>query len=115
MDQLSFAPLTQLAELLAATGMSASTNPEDVNVPGAWVTVESVRRLVVGGDLQLECVVYLIAPESDYHHAYAQLAELYNQAQAAGVIPDDVVVPQGVVLPGTPTPLPALRVPVHLI
>jgi hypothetical protein len=114
-ETLDFAPLTQLAQLLVAAGMSASVNPEDVNVPGAWVTCDNIRRLPVGGDIQLECVVYLVAAQGDYATSYDQLAELYNQATAAGVYPDGPVSTQGLVLPDNPQPYPALRVPVNLI
>lgn len=112
---LDFGVLQQLAQLLEDTGMSASTNPEDVNLPGAWVTVQSVRTLTVDHQLQLECVVYLIAADTDYARAYTQLADLYNKVVPAVLVPDDAVTPQGVVMPGTPVPLPALRVPVNLI
>lgn len=115
MDALSFAPVQQLVDLLVGAGLSASTNPEDVNLPGAWVTVEGVRALTVDGALQLECVIYLVTGEQDYARAYGQLAELYNLAHGAGVEPDGLVVPQGVVMPGPPVPMPALRVPINLI
>lgn len=115
MNTLDFANLDQLVAVLRGAGMSASVNPEDVNLPGAWVTVEGIRTLTVDHQLQLACVVYLVAADADYARAYAQLAELYNQAIPAALTPDDVVVPQGVVLPGNSTPMPALRVPVNLI
>lgn len=112
---LDFTPVTQLVELLTGAGLSASTNPEDINPPGAWVTVEGIRALTIDGALQLECVIYLVAGEQDYARAYGTLAELYNTASGAGVEPDGLVVPQGVVMPGTSVPMPALRVPINLI
>lgn len=115
MDTLSFAPLDELVQLLVDAGLSASTNPEDVNLPGAWVTVEAISTLSVDWSLQLECVVFLVVGEQDYRRAYTKLAELYNAATAAGVIPDGPVVPQGVVMPGVAAPMPALRVPINLI
>jgi hypothetical protein len=113
MDTLSFEPVQQLVQLLVGAGMSASTNPEDVTMPGAWVTVEGVRAITLT-DIQLECAVYLVVGDQDYARAYTALADLYNQA-ATVLSPDGLVVPQGVVMPGNPTPLPALRVPVNLI
>lgn len=115
METLDFTGLTQLAELLVAAGMSASVNPEDVNVPGAWVTCENFRHLTVAGDIQLGCVVYLVAAQGDYITALDQLAGLYNQAVPALLVPDGPVTTQALVLPDTPTPYPALRVPVNLI
>lgn len=114
MDALDFGPVSQLVTLLGDSGVRASTNPEDLTLPGAWVTVETIRPLTVAGQLQLECVVFLITGETDYARAYGELADLYNQA-ATVLSPDGPVVPQGVVMPGDPTPLPALRVPVNLI
>lgn len=115
MDALSFGPLQQLVELLQGAGLHADTEPANVNLPGAWVTVEGVRQLTLDGQLQLECAIYLIHSDTDYTRAYEELAKLFNQARDAGVFPDGVVVPQGVVMPGNPTPMPALRVPINLI
>lgn len=112
---LSFTPLTQLAQLLTDAGVSASTNPEDVTLPGAWVTVEGIRQLTMDGALQLECVVYLVSGDTDHLRAYEALAELYNTIVPSSLVPDGVVVPQGVVMPGNSTAMPALRVPVNLI
>jgi len=114
-DQLDFTPVAQLVGILNGAGMSASTNPEDINLPGAWVTVEGIRALTLDQQLQLECVVYLITADADYGRAYGQLAGLFNLATGAGVLPDDVVRPQGVVMPGSSIPLPALRLPINLL
>lgn len=110
---LSFAPVTALVDALVAAGVRATLNPADLNLPAAWVNVETIRALTVDGSLQLEVAVYLIAPDGDYTVAYDTLAELYN-ATATVLSPDGPVTPQGVVLPGTSTALPALRVPVNL-
>lgn len=115
MIDLDFGPVQQLVSLLVGADVRASTNPEDVNPPGAWVTVTGVRTLTIDGSLELECAVYLIAADTDYARAYTVLAELYNLAVPAAFTPDGVVVPQGVVMPGSSIPLPALRVPVNLI
>lgn len=111
---LSFASLQQLQQLLEDAGVSASPNPEDINTPGAWLTVAGINQLTVAGDLELQAVVYLIAGDTDYLRAHEQLAELFNIVVPAVLSPDGLVVPQGVVLPGSPTVLPALRVPVNL-
>lgn len=114
METLSFAPVTSLVAALRGAGVRADTNPEDVNLPGAWVTVDSIIELALDGHLQLECSVYLITADGDYARAYGQLAELYN-LMLQTVRPDGPVTPQGVVMPGNSTPMPALRVPVNLI
>lgn len=110
---LSFAPLQQLVELLQGAGMSASLNPADVNLPGAWVTMTQLQPITLAGDIEIQAVVYLVAGDTDYAQAYDQLADLYNTA-ATVLDPDGPVTPQGVVMPGNTTAMPALRVPVNL-
>lgn len=112
-DNLDFGPVQQLVQLLVGAGVRATTNPEDLNLPGAWVTVDTVAPLVLGGPLELRCLVYLVTGDTDYAHALDTLAGLYNR-MATVLTPDGDVATQGVVLPGNPTPLPALRVPVNL-
>lgn len=117
MDDLTFGPVEQLVDLLnAVEGVRATQNPADLTPPGVWVTVDAVNPLTVGGQLQLECSVWLVVGDADYRRAFTKLAELYNKVTTIGLVPDGPVVPQGLILPGTPsTPLPALRVPVNLI
>lgn len=116
MTTLDFTPLVDLAADLEAAEVRASLDPADVNLPGAWITVESIQAGNLAGTLILGCVVYLIAPDQDYRRAMEALAELYNKVvgPTAVLTPDGPVVPQGVILPDTSTPLPALRVPVNL-
>jgi len=111
---LSFMPLAGLVDLLEAAEVRAAQDPAEVNTPGAWVTLESVVPATLRGDYRLEAVVYLIVPDQDHRRALAALADLYNQVVPAVLTPDGPVVAQAVVLPDTSTPLPALRVPVHL-
>ena len=113
MSNLSGAALQELVELLEGAGVSASVDPAELNVPAAWVTLEGIRQLNLAGELELDAVVYLIVGDQDHRRAFDALAELYNKATTV-LDPDGVVVPQGVVLPDNPTPLPALRVPVTI-
>lgn len=110
---LTFGPLLALVESLNAAGVRAALDPSDVNVPGAWVTVEGIQAETLDGSLRVEAVVYLIVGDQDYLRALEDLADLHN-ATLTVLSPDGKVVPQGVILPSTPTPLPALRVPVYL-
>lgn len=114
MDSLDFGPVQQLVELLRGADLRADVDPAKLNLPAAWVTVDAVRTLTVDGSLQLECAVFLIVADTGYTQAYERLAEAYNKL-ATVLSPDGPVTPQGVVLPSTPTVLPALRVPVNLI
>lgn len=112
--QLDFAPLADLVEALKAAEVRASLDPAAVNLPGAWVTLEAVDPVNLRRDLRLAAVVYLIVGDTDYRRALDALAALFNAVVPAVLTPDGPVVPQGVLLPDTSTPLPALRVPVHL-
>ncbi len=110
---LSFAPVHDLVAALEAGEVRATVDPSDLNTPGAWVTVEAIQGVNLAGTLRLEAVIYLIVGDQDYMRAMDALAALYN-ATLAVVDPDGPVTPQGVILPDTSTPLPALRVPVFL-
>lgn len=111
-DQLS-GPITDLVDLLTGAGLTASTDPGKLNLPGAWVTLDQVRVLTLAGQLRLECSVFLISPDTDDTRAIGQLAAMLDQLLTIGR-PDGPVVTQGVVMPADTTPLPALRVPFHL-
>lgn len=113
MPELTTAPFTELLEALDAAGVQASMDPAELNLPAAWLALDQVRRANVAGGLRLECRLFLISPDTDALRAVEKLGELYDKATTV-VTPDGPVVSQGVVMPGDPTPLPALAVPVYL-
>jgi hypothetical protein len=92
----------------------ATQDPAEVNTPGAWVTWEGFQVVTLGGTVRHLLAVYLVVEDRDWRRATRALSDLYNEAVPALITPDGPVVPQRLVLPGTPTELPALRVPVHL-
>ena len=102
----------QLAELLRGAGLEAASDPADVNLPGVWVTLDQASALTVGDDWEHQLVVFLVVPEAPHPQALAGLQELWDQLEAAGVSPDGPVQTWGLILPGSPAQLPALRVPV---
>lgn len=112
--ELDFAPLVDLVTALEAAEVRAALDPAQLNLPGAWVTLESVQATNVARDLKLWAVVYLITADQDYHRALDALAVMFNQVVPDVFTPDGPVVPQGVILPDSSTPLPGLRVPVRL-
>lgn len=112
-DELTFAPVAELVDLLSATGLQASQDPAELNMPGAWVTVDQIIPSALAGGWEIKALVFLIAADQDYARATAALAEAFNLLHTV-VTPDGPVQPQGVIMPGDPTPLPALRVPVSL-
>jgi hypothetical protein len=110
---LTTAPFTELIDALGTAGVQTSMDPSELNLPGAWLALDQVRRAVVGGGLRLDCRLFLISPDTDPLRAVELLGELYDLA-ATVLSPDGPVLSQGVVMPGDPTPLPALSVPVFL-
>lgn len=111
---LSVAPLRDLVDLLRAAGVRADLDPANVNLPGAWVTLEGFQAANLTRDHRLLAVVWLLVPDTDASRALEALADLFNQVVPALLIPDGQVNVQGVQLPDTTTVLPGLRVPVHL-
>lgn len=107
------APLTELLELLGSVDVEASMDPGELNLPGAWLAVDEVRRANMAGQLELRCRLFLISPDTDPLRAVELLGDLYNKVTSV-LSPDGPVVTQGVVMPDNPTPLPALSVPVYL-
>lgn len=113
MAELTFDPVFDLVDALQAADVRAAEDPADLNLPGAWVTVDQITPANMAGALRLECLVFLIVDDTDYKRALGRLAVLYNKVRTV-LLPDGPVRPQAVLLPGDTTPLPALRVPVHL-
>lgn len=115
-DDLTLAPVEELVQLCAQLDppLGVSMDPAQVNPGrGAWLALDEVRVTNLAGQLQLRCSLFLIAPDLDPQRALAKLAPMLNTLRTV-VQPDGPVTPQGVVMPDSPTPLPALRVPVYL-
>jgi len=113
---VSFAPVDQLVQLCAdlEPPLGVSMDPAEVNPGrGGWLALDEMRPANLAGQWELRCSLFLISPDVDPKRALAKLAPMLNRLRTV-VTPDGPVVPQGVVLPDSPTPLPALRVPVYL-
>lgn len=110
---LTFQSMLDLCALITSTGLKASVDPTELNLPGAWVALDQLGPARLSGTTQLDVSVYLIAADADPRRAMTALATMYNQLRQV-LTPDGKVRPQGVILPENPTPMPALRVPVYL-
>lgn len=108
--------MTQLVTLLEAAEVRTTMDATKVNMPGAWLTLDSLApRFNLAGDGRMVCSIYLITADSgDTQRVLDNLLELFNTVTAAGVTPDGPVTAVRVVLDPDPTPQPALRVPIHL-
>lgn len=116
MSDLTVAPVDQLVQLCKDLDppIGVSMNPADVRPgKGAWLSVDEIRSANVAGDVELRCSLYLVAPDQDPKRALATLTPMFNRLRTV-LTPDGPVVPIGVVMPNSPTPLPSLRVPVYL-
>lgn len=113
---MSVAPVDELVDLCAALDppLGVSMDPAEVNPGrGGWLALDEVRVANLAGQLELRCSLFLIAADLDPKRALATLAPLFNRLRTV-LQPDGPVVPQGVVMPDSATPLPALRVPIYL-
>lgn len=111
---LSFKCLVDLVATIQAAGLRASLDPGDLSVPGVWVTCDGVLAANLARDYQVSAVLYLVTDDRDYRRSLESLADMFNVLVPTVLVPDGPVVPQGVLMPDTSTPLPALRVPVIL-
>lgn len=107
------AQLQLLVDTLTGVEVPASTDPAEVNTPGAWVALDRLEPLTLSGGFRVVCSVYLIAPDTNVMRATEQLAPMLRQLLTV-ITPDGAITTQGVVLPDSSTPLPAFRVPVNL-
>lgn len=107
------APLTELLTLLGTVDVDASMDPAAVNPPAGWLAVDELHPVTLARHTQLRCSLYLVAPDTDPLRAFGLLGPVLDRVLSV-LTPDGDVTTQGVVLPGDPTPLPALRVPVYL-
>lgn len=106
--------MVNLVGLLEAANVRAALDPAEVNVPGAWVTLDGFQTTNVRGDTAVDVAVYLIVGDTDTRRALDALAVLYGQVVPGVLIPDGRVIAQSVILPDSSTALPALKVPVRL-
>lgn len=106
--------LDALVAALEEADVRADLDPAKVNTPGAWVTLDGFQAVNVRRDPMVDAVVYLIVADLDTRRALDALAELYNKVVPTVLRPDGRVIAQGVILPDSSTPLPALKVPVRL-
>lgn len=113
MAAFTTAPFDELIAALGSVDVQASMDPADLNLPAAWLALDTVQSANVRGQLELRCRLFLIAPDTDPARAVTLLGDLYDKTTQV-LSPDGQVVAQGVVMPGDPTPLPALAVPVYL-
>lgn len=100
--------LETLAADLTAAEVPATTDPTKIEVPGAWVTVDTLTPELMCGEFTATTAIYLIARDNGHSAALADLAEMLDRI--AAIVPSITAAqPDSVSLPGYSGPLPALR------
>ena len=113
-DELSFASVQALVDLLDGVGVKCTTDPSELNLPGVWVTVDEFQARTLRGDIRITVSLWLIVPNVDPMRALEQLAELWRTVRTV-VTPDGPTRTTAVLLPSAPTePMPAFRFPLYL-
>lgn len=112
---VSYAAVDDLVDQLAAHEdvTSASTNPEDVRVPGVWVNLLNGIDLDTLGGYTHKAQLHLVVANNGHTRSRDALAKLLN-AVLTVVEPDGVMYPAGLVLPDSPAVLPGLVVPLDI-
>lgn len=99
--------------LAAAPGITtASANPAEVRAPGVYLRHTGYSLDLLGG-YTIRLDLHLVVPDTGYLRSRDALGALLGLVVDV-IDPDGDVVPQGLVLPGSPAPLPGLRFPVNL-
>jgi hypothetical protein len=103
-----------VVDRLKAAGLVATLDPRDLNPPGVWVQIETVRRDRFDADTWSgEWVLLAIAPDVGTAGALRILGELVAKIYTAFPTAADALA-QSVTLPSGGDPLPAFRVPLAL-
>ena len=102
--------LTGLADQLTAAGITASTDPRNLNPPCAWVSLDTLVFDRFGGDASGSAVVLLIAADAGMPTAADTLAGLLNRYLSTPGLPiPTTCAADTAALPSGGGPLPALR------
>lgn len=101
------AELDALAERLTAAGVRAATDPTQVPVPGAWVTVDTLTAERLCGDWTATAAVYLVARDTGHTAAVTDLMTMLDTLAEVAPTTREAR-PDTVTLPGHAGPLPAL-------
>ena len=111
---LTLAPLTELVELLAATGLRVETDPAALVPPGVLVSLSGFAVFTLDGIHAPTALVRVVVPEAEHTRAAAELVDLANTCLEV-VEPDGpITAVGGVITAPPPAPLPCLSFPVNL-
>jgi hypothetical protein len=100
--------LDAVVAALRSTGMQATTDPRDLSIPGAWVTVHDVTETTLCGSLVIRADVHLIAGDMGSPQYLRDLDTLLDQAM--GVLTLEEPARPAVSTPSGVGPLPSLIV-----
>lgn len=98
--------LEGVVKALTDAGINATTDPRDITIPGAWVTVHDITDPRLCGDFTVRADVFLIATDNGAPLANDAVGELLDTV--ADVLTFDEPVTPVVATPPGLAPLPAL-------
>lgn len=99
--------LARTVQRLKVAGITATTDPRDINPPCAWVTVHDIITPTLCGGYEVRAAVCLITGDSGSPTSLATLGTMLDTA-AEVLTFDEPVTPMVVQPPGVGVSLPAL-------
>lgn len=108
--------LSDVVYALTDEGITATIDPRDLNPPGVLVELESIAHNLLCGSVTTRVRLFCVVPDTGAATALREAAELLTRV--LGVVTPNTELDstyEAVVLPDSPTPLPAilLRVDVN--
>jgi hypothetical protein len=81
--------LQDLTAQIQALGINAVYNPQDLNLPGAWVTPGAIEYDILDTDnYSMAFDVYLIASNNDVTGSLVDLSEMVDKLRIAFAVPE---------------------------
>jgi hypothetical protein len=109
------AALGDLCAQLAVAGVPAAVDPDDVQVPGAWVTARELARPTLAGNWEATVHIWLVTSDATDSQALQVLEQLLDGVLEVVAVDtaggDTIQLASTLVLPHSPgTPLPAFQI-----
>lgn len=100
----------ELCDELTNGGLPATMDPADLNLPGAWVSVDGLTPETLGG-YSVRVTVYLIVADVDPRRALERLGDMFDLCVNLGLLPAEEAGATTVAMPDGAGPYPAIAIP----
>lgn len=105
--------LAHVVDALTAAGIPATIDASQIQIPGAWVTLESIEPHTLAGGSLVTAQVVLVAMHPNAAHAFDALDQM--AAAASQALGDQTWAAESITLPNhSPDPLPAIAASIEL-